>query len=230
MENPHLTSKLKMIPDSIRLFQYFAGCCVWAALLTCGICPVFGANLKALPGHVPKVVSSLAPTGPLAATNELRLAIGLQLRDRAGLENVVAQVSDPASPTFRHFLTREELTARFGPTEQDYEAVKKFAMTNGLAIALTHANRLLLDVTGPAAAVEKAFHIKLWIYRHPTEPRDFFAPNSEPMVDASLPIVDIQGLTDFSRPHPKFIRNQVTHAVPKKAANGTAPDGSGDLF
>jgi subtilase family serine protease len=199
-------------------------------ILLCEICPVFGAGLKILHGHVPQAVYSLTPKSRLPATNELRLAIGLSLHDQAGLNNFVAQVSDPASPTFRHFLTREELTARFGPTEQDYEAVKKFAMTNGLAIALTQANRLLLDVTGPSAAVEKAFHIKLWTYRHPTEPRDFFAPDTEPMVDASLPIADIQGLTDFWRPHPKIIRNKVTHAVPKKAANGTAPDSSGDLF
>jgi subtilase family serine protease len=199
-------------------------------ILFCKICPVFGLDLKTLPGHVPQAVYSLAPKARLPATNELQLAIGLSLRDQAGLDNFVAQVSDPASPNFRHFLTREELTARFGPTEQDYEAVKNFAMTNGLAIAVTHGNRLLLDVTGPSAAVEKAFHITLWTYRHPTEPRDFFAPDTEPMVDSSLPIVDVQGLTDFWRPHPKIIRSKVMHAVPKKNANGTAPDGSGDLF
>jgi subtilase family serine protease len=216
-----------MVPGSMRLFRYFAGCCVWAALLTGGICPVFGANLKALPGHVPKVVSSLAPTGPLAATNELRLAIGLQLRDRAGLENVAAQVSDPASPNFRQFLTREELTAQFGPTEQDYEAVKHFARTNGFTITATYDNRLLLDVTGPPAAVEKAFHITLRTYRDPAEARDFFAPDTEPTVDAALPVVDIMGLSDYSRPHPGRMRSQDVHAVPE---NGSAPDSSGDLF
>jgi subtilase family serine protease len=189
--------------------------------------PVFGADLKVLPGYVPKVLSSLTPTGRLAATNELWLAIGLSLRDQKGLENFVAQVSDPASPNFRHFLTREELTARFGPTEQDYEAVKDFARTNGLAIAVTHDNRLLLDVTGAAAAVEKAFHITLRTYRHPTEARDFFAPDTEPMVDAALPVVDVLGLSDFSRPHPKRTKSKGAHAIPK---NGTAPDGSGDLF
>ena len=198
--------------------------------LLCGICPVFGADLKVLSGHVPKIISSLAPKGRLAATNELWLAIGLPLRDRAGLENLVAQVSDPASPNFRHFLTREELTARFGPTAQDYEAVKTFARTNGLAITVTHDNRLLLDVTGPAAAVEKAFHITLRTYRHPTEARDFFAPDTEPMVDAALPVLDILGLSDYSRPHPKFVSRTNNNAATVAPKNGTAPDGSGNLF
>jgi len=181
---------------------------------------------------VPEAIARLhlQPTGRLAATNELWLAIGLPLRDRAGLENFVAQVSDPASPNFRHYLTREELTARFGPTEQDYEAVKIFARSNGLAIAVTHDNRLLLDVTGSVTAVEKAFHITLRTYRHPTEARDFFAPDTEPLVDVGLPVVDIEGLSDFGLPHSKWEKSNATRASPKKVANGNAPDSSGDLF
>ena len=179
---------------------------------------------------MPQVVSSLVPQNRLSATNELWLAIGLPMRDRAGLENFVTDVSDPHSLNFRHFLTREEVTARFGPTEQDYEAVKKFAVTNGLAIKVTHANRLVLDAAGQPAAVEKAFHIKLQTYRHPTEARDFYAPDSEPMVDVTLPVTDVEGLTDYWLPHPKKTTSKKSHATPKRAANGSAPDGSGDLF
>jgi subtilase family serine protease len=179
--------------------------------LLCGILSGFGAELKVLSGHVPQGISGLTPKGRLPATNELWLAIGLPLRDRAGLESFVTDVSDPRSPNFRRFLSREEVTARFGPTEQDYEAVKSFARSNGLAIAVTHDNWLLLDVTGPVAAIEKAFHIKLQTYRHPTETRDFFAPDTEPMVDAVLPVVDIEGLSDFWLPHSKRI-NGGAHA------------------
>jgi subtilase family serine protease len=217
---------LKIMP----LSGCFARRCFGVALLLGGMGPVWGADLKMLPGHVPKALASLVPIGRLAATNELWLAIGLPMRDRAGLENFVAQVSDPASANFRHFLTREELTARFGPTKQDYEAVKNFARTNGLAIAVAHDNRLLLDVTGSVAAVERAFHITLRKYRHPTEPRDFFAPDTEPKVDAALPLDDIEGLSDFWLPHPKWTKGKTAHSSSKKAANGNAPDNSGDLF
>jgi len=198
-------------------------------VLLCGICPIFGADLKVLPGHVPDVIASLTPKGRLAATNQLWLAIGLPLRDAAGLDSFLAQLQDPASPNFRHYLTPEEFTARFGPTEPDYEAVKNFARTNGLAVTATYGNRLVLDVTGPAAAVEKAFHITLRTYRHPSEARDFFAPDTEPTVAAALPVADIQGLSDFSRPHPKFHRLDATQAAaaPK---GGTSPDGVGAYF
>jgi subtilase family serine protease len=205
-----------------------AACLLRASMvLLCGLCSALGAELKVLPSHVPSVLPGLAPTGRLAAANPLRLAIGLPLRDRAGLEDFVARVSDPASPNLRQFLTREELTARFGPTEQDYEAVKTFARTNGVAIAVTHDNRLLLDVTGPAGAVEKAFRVTLRTYRHPSEARDFFAPEAEPRVDTALPVADVLGLSDYARPHSKRARSKVARARPK---DGTAPDGSGDLF
>jgi len=204
---------------------------LWATvILCCGIRLLAAAEAKVLPGHVPPLISNLASIGRVPATNELRLAIGLPLRDPAGLEDFVARVSDPASPMFRQFLTREQLTERFGPTEKDYEAVKTFAQTNGLAIALTSANRLLLDVTGPAAAVEKAFHINLRVYRHPTEGREFFAPDSEPQVAVVLPVADVQGLSDLWRPHSQAARRPRSNAEEVMPNSGTAPDGSGNLF
>ena len=201
---------------------------LWVAiLLLCGSCPVFGADLKVLPGHLPMVNSSLTLKGRLPATNELWLAIGLPLRDAAGLDRFLAQVYDPASPHYRQFLTPEEFTAQFGPTSRDYELVKAFAQMNGLTVTATYGNRLVLDVAGPAAAVEKAFHLTLQTYQHPSEARNFFAPDTEPTVDAALPVADIQGLSDFSRPHPKLVRNYATKAGSRY---GSAPDGSGSYF
>jgi subtilase family serine protease len=149
------------------------------------------------------------------------------LRDPAGLSNFVERVYDPASPVYHQFLTATELAARFGPTERDYEAVKNFALGNGLAVSATHGNRMLLDVIGPASAVEKAFQVTLRTYRHPTEGRDFFAPDTEPLVGAALPLADIQGLSDYSRPHPRCRQSAGAAAKPQ---SGSAPNGSGEFF
>jgi subtilase family serine protease len=195
-----------------------------------GNCPVFGADWKVLPGHVPPGLSRLTANGRVAATNQLRLAIGLPLHDVAGLQTFLAQVYDPTSPNFHQFLTPEEFTARFGPTEQDYATVKNFAKTNGLAVTTTYGNRLVLDVAGPARAVEQAFHLTLRTYRHPTEARDFFAPDTEPTVDAHLPVVDIQGLSDFWRPHPRLHRLDAATAASARPKNGSSPDNQGDYF
>jgi subtilase family serine protease len=200
-----------------------------ALALIVEICPASAAGLKMLPGHVPPVVASLKAEGLLPATKQLRLAIGLPLRDAHGLDDFLAQLYDPASPNFRRYLTSDEITARFGPTEQNYETVKNFARTNGLTITATYNNRLVLVVTGTAAAVQKAFHVTLRTYRHPREARDFFAPDTEPEVAAMLPVVDVQGLSDYSRPRPRLHRmNAVATAAMTK--NGSAPNSSGSYF
>ena len=188
-----------------------------------------GPARQGLHGHVPAAVARLQPNGFLPASTSLHLAIGLPLRNAAALDSLLADIYNPASPNYHHYLTPEQFTTQFGPTEQDYQAVKDFARTNGLTVATTYANRLVLDVTGPVAAVEKAFNISLRTYRHPTEARDFFAPDTEPTVDATLPVADIQGLTDFSRPRPQFHQLDAAAArvMPK---SGSAPGGSGALF
>ncbi len=198
---------------------------VVAALFFClsGMVAAYAApDRKNLNGHVPSSVRRLTANGRLPGTNELRLAIGLPLRDAAGLDEFLRQLADPASPNYKKYLTPEQFAARFGPTESDYAAVEQFARTNGLRITATHVNRLLLDVAGPVAAVEKTFHITLQTYRHPREARDFFAPNTEPTVATSLPVVDIQGLSDYSLPHPNLVRKNLPSATPKF---GSAADG-----
>lgn len=161
------------------------------------------AGWKTLPGHVPPVVSQLAPVGDVDPAQTMTLAIGLPLRDTNGLNNFLAQVYNPASQNYRHYLTPQQFTDRFGPTAQDYAAVMGFLRTHHLTVTKMHDNRLLVDVTGKAADVQKAFSIHLHNYQHPTESRLFFAPDSDPVVDDSLPIADVSGLNNYWRPHPR---------------------------
>ena len=165
-----------------------------------------GSGMKALPNHVPAAVAHSKATGILPPTARLRLAIGLSLRNASGLDEFLAQVYDPASPNYRQYLTPEQFTKRFGPTTEDYQAVMKFAQANGLSVAVTHWNRLLLDVTGSVADIQRAFHITLRTYRHPAEARDFFAPDTEPSVEAKSPICDISGLDNYGLPHPMSLK------------------------
>ncbi len=203
----------------------------WLAMfLLMGVCPVFGAGFKQLHGHVPEAVKKMTAIGRLSATNELHLAIGVPLQDPAGLDKLLADVYDPASPNYRHFLTPAEFTARFSATEADYAAVKEFARTNGFKITGEHGNRLLLNVIGKVGDVERAFHIKLNKFKHPTEAREFFAPDAEPMMDVGLPVADIQGMSDYSRPHPKSRRMDAPAILAPKSGSGSGGAYLGDDF
>ena len=167
--------------------------------------PAQGAGGQALNGHIPDAVAALKPIGRLAGTNRLDLAIGLPWRNGDRLGQLLRQISDPASPSFRHYLTPAQFTEQFGPTEADYQAVIAFAEAHGLKVGGTYPNRMLLDVSGAAADVEQALHVKMRVYQHPTEARTFYAPDSEPSLDLATPVLDVSGLQNYSRPRPQVV-------------------------
>jgi hypothetical protein len=189
--------------------------------------PPSGTAQQVLHGHVPEAVTRLHlhPVGRLPSTNHLRLAIGLPLRNTEALTSLLQQLYDPASTNYHHYLTPQQFTERFGPTKQDYQAVIAFAKANALQVVGTHSNRLLLDVSGIVSDVETAFHVTLHIYKHPTEPRLFYAPDVEPSVDLSVPILDISGLNNYAKPHPMGHVKQLAGDSGGTSGSGSGPGG-----
>ncbi len=187
--------------------------------------PVARAERQTLQGHVPPAVGRVQPLERLHPARSLDLAIGLPLRNREALTNVLKALYDPASPSFRHYLTPEDFTARFGPSEQDYEALAAFMSTNGLTVTARHPNRLLLDVNGAVAAIERTFHVSLKVYPHPEEARTFYAPDTEPSLDLAVPVLHIGGLNNYRLPRPAMLRQSAAPSRPK-ANVGSGPSGS----
>jgi hypothetical protein len=189
-----------------------------------------GVGKQLLHGHVPPAVARfhLQPMSRLPATNRLNLAIGLPLRNQAALDKLLSEIYDPASTNYHRYLTPEQFTAQFGPAEQDYQSLIHFAQTNGLAVTATYPNRLLLDVSGNAATVEKVFHVTLSVYQHPTENRSFFAPDAEPSIDFDVPVLHVSGLDNYSMPRPASLKKNPlkTRPVGVQPAAGSGPGSS----
>lgn len=159
---------------------------------------------QTLPNHVPRAIARfhLQPLHDLPESNRLHLAISLPLRNEPGLDQLLQQLYDPASAHYHQYLTPEEFTAQFGPTEQSYNTVIHFLETNGLTVTTTYSNRTLVDVSGDAATVNQAFHVTMRVYKHPTESRTFYAADTDPVIDASIPISHITGLDNLVIPRP----------------------------
>jgi subtilase family serine protease len=68
--------------------------------------------------------------------------------------------------------------------------------------------------------IENTFHVALHQFHHPTEARDFYAPDREPTVKASVPLLQIYGLNNFDRPR------CFAHIQPTSGASGSAGGGS----
>ena len=183
--------------------------------------PAAGQTMR-LPGRVPDAVRALAPIGSLPTQNRLNLAIGLPVRDQAALDTFLQQISDPTNANYRHYLTPDEFTQRFGPTEQDYQAVINFAESHGLTVTATHPNRMVVDVDGAVADIQRTFHVTLRTFLHPTENRTFYAPDVDPSIDGVVPILEVNGLDNYSLPHPnsKIRPADLSAAVSPKSGSG----------
>jgi len=177
---------------------------------------------QVLRGHLPRAAARLQSLGQLAATNRMHLAIGLPLHNQAGLTYLLRQIYDPQSALFRQYLTPEQFTKAFSPSEAEYQAVIGFARSNGLAVTGTHFNRMLVDVEASAADVERAFLVKLLMYPHPQQARSFFAPDSEPSIEQGIRVAHISGLDNYTVPQPR------SHRRPSGgiARSGSGPGGS----
>ncbi len=198
---------------------------VWVCALLLGALSAV-ADTRTLQGHVPDVISHLTPLGNLPSTNQLQLALGVPLRDAAGLDAFLAQVYNPSSPLYHQYLTPRQFTDQFGPTAEAYQSLIDFARSNHLVITATHDNRMLLDVTGTAADVQAAFHVHLRVYQHPSESRTFFAPDTEPTVDVGLPLADISGLNNYARPHPHLLQRDATVSASASPRSGSGSGGT----
>jgi Pro-kumamolisin, activation domain len=197
---------------------------IW--LLAPGTAPAQTVARQYLHGHVPAAIARfhLQSVGRLPATQRLNFSIGLPLRNEAELGDLLAQIYDPTSANFRHYLTPDEFTKQFGPSEADYNALTAFVQANGLTVTGAYPDRSLLDVSGSVADVERIFHVTMRLYRHPGENRNFFAPDAEPSVDLAVPILHISGLNNYVVPHPAgFQKITANRALSAKPAYGTGP-------
>jgi subtilase family serine protease len=194
-----------------------------AAALALAIGSLEAAPAQTLLNHVPHAVSASRELGPVAATSTLNLAIGLPLRNREELDSLVEQIADPQSANYRHYLSSSEFTERFGPSQEDYDELIAFVRKNDLTVSGTHANRMILDVTGPVGAINKAFHISLTMFDHSTRGR-FFAPDRNPSLDLDVQVLDISGLDNFLVPKPMDLKlTPMTASLP--FVTGSGPSG-----
>jgi kumamolisin len=165
------------------------------------------AGPKTLVGTEPDVVAHGAAQliGHRAATELVDFSIGLPLRDVAGLDAFLQDVSNPASPRYHHYLTQDEANAQFNPSADSETHVVRWLQAHGMTVTATFPNHLMVSARGAVSDVEHLFGVSLNKYRATIrgQQQDFFAPNGNPVVDSSMSdVVDsVVGLDTYPRFH-----------------------------
>jgi subtilase family serine protease len=168
------------------------------------------------------VADGKAPVAGAADPQQpLRLAIHLPLRNQDELTRLLHDLYDPKSPNFHKYLSVAGFTERFGPTPADYNAVVAWAEANGLTVTGTTPNRRLVAVECSVKTVNRALHVSIKNYRHPTEPRIFYSPDREPTTHGlKVPLLQITGMDNYVLPH-----TMLQHKAVANVAKGSGPSG-----
>jgi kumamolisin len=68
----------------------------------------------------------------------MKLLVGLQLHNRAGLDKLMVELYDPSAPNYRHFLTPQEFAERFTPPRREYLQVARYLRAHAREDDLTN--------------------------------------------------------------------------------------------
>ena len=181
------------------------------ALLSAAVPAAYAANAAqphttraAVAGDVVKDLATQAKrTGSVAAGKRIPVAISLAPRGGSALDTFVAKVSDPHSASYGHYLTKAQFAARFGRTDAEVKQLTRYLHTQGLTVGKVHAGNLLVDATGTAAQLEKAFGTKLSTFKDARSGRSFYANDSAPTLPTALAslVSDVAGLNNHAQLH-----------------------------
>jgi kumamolisin len=155
-----------------------------------------------LHGHWRPAFAAAPYAGPLADDAPVHLVLGLALPDPAGLDAFIARLYDPHDALYRRFLTPDQFTQRFSPSQAEYQAVLDFAHAQGFTVLPAWPDRLGVSVDADAAAVRRAFHVQLQ-RRLRRDGSEFYAPDRQPVADVTLPLADVSGLDNWARKRPR---------------------------
>lgn len=163
--------------------------------------------------------------GRTAATQPLAVAIPL-IPDTAALDAFLADVYDPRSPDYHHFLTSAEFTLRFvdGAARQ---AVVGFLQAQGLTVRDTGTGATV-TVEGTAGQLERAFSVQLHDYRA-ADGHTFVAADRTPALPATLAARTrgVIGLDTATRRKPHLVRADLNAVGSRVLTANTASGCSG---
>ena len=163
--------------------------------------PARGEPMRRIPRSVPRALSSMSPAG--LAPADLRLdhvLVFLGLRDRDGLEAIIAAQQDRHSARYQQWLEPAEIADRFGARGAEYDRVRRWFTERGLEVVRDSPFRTSLVLGGTAAQVESALATRIGLFR--ARDRLYHGPTADPELPESVAtsVAGIVGLDDL----PKF--------------------------
>jgi subtilase family serine protease len=170
------------------------------------------AQVVKMRGTVPPGAATMVSQGHLDPAKTLTLDIRFALRNRADLDQLIADQINPASPQYHQWITADEFTRRFGVSTADFAAVKDWLTASGFQILGGSPEEGYLRFAIDTASAERVFNTQL---------EDFgsgrFANLTEPEIPARFAGVvgDILGMQNLGSLEPDYATSKLKRS-PRK--------------
>ena len=141
-----------------------------------------------------------AVPGQNLSGNEIKtLTFNLSYNDTL-MEQDLAQIYQPGSPTFHQFLTPQQIVQRYALNDTQLQQVQKWLGQNKYTIDSVDALRSAITVRGSVSTIERSLHIQLQSYSILN--REIFMQNGAPVLPTAVaPLIhSIVGLDNFALP------------------------------
>lgn len=177
-----------------------------------------------LTGSFPGVPHNAHLAGQHASSGQLTISVVLHPNNETAMNTLLANLYDPSSAQYQHWLATGEFNTRFAPTAAQIAQVQTFLKQSGLQV-INSPTPFLVRATGTTAQIEAAFHTKLDDYKA-ANGKPFFQNDTAVQVPASLAniVLAVTGLTDTVNAHPQY---QLPHQTTNGAGNAAAPQYGG---
>jgi Pro-kumamolisin, activation domain len=170
-----------------------------------------GTGLEFAPIGMDPVYGLARATDVGAANPEemLNLCVSMPYARPDAMQEFVDAVSNPNSPSYRHFITPEQVGERFGLPMEQVNQVADYLRGQGFELTLISKNHTTIFAVGTVAQAEAAFHTTIreftLVPQFSVEPTRFIANSTPVQMPASLAplVIDISGLETYTRPMPR---------------------------
>ena len=187
--------------------------------------PAAGDSLATLVDNHPDEAADVVGAAEAPSSQTLAMHLTMAIRNRAGLDRLLADQQDPASPDYHRWITPDDFTSRFGPTDADLARVTRWLKQKGFTVTSADASSREVAFTGTVAQAQNVFAVKIAA----SADGSLYSNIADPRIPASLaPLIEsIRGLDNLLHSAP------MAHRVSQPAAivNGTGPAfGPADLY
>lgn len=175
--------------------------------------------------------TDLGPLSEQERQTPISVTIALNLPGRAQAEKLQQAIYTPGAPEYHQFLTADQFTARFGPSNSDVAKVIASLAKYNLAAERTTATTL--SVTGMPADLERAFAVSLHKYEVAAQNNlpgyTFRAPTTHPTIPSEIAsaATAVFGLDNQPVLH-SYAKTLPPSLLP--APSGTTPTRTGKTF